>query len=272
MPGENADDISADAEQAGVAKADETAEAYDEIQRRRGDGENDDARRDLDDERLSQPFARHRHGRQHRQNDSAGNGVAQRRAGGISAMGGEQSSRPEGEDRRHHHEDRHAAERRRQQNASERVDGPTMSAATKRRGSSRSADDRDDSARMRIGSPMPTCTDRIGPAMTPARPASGADAEQGGEDQRHVDAHGGAMGRSLAPARTHMPMRVRMMMKIEQERHRQSRQQDGEPEGGIGNAGMISTWPDRAGGRFMRKGVGRKAMRVVSLSAGSSRR
>ena len=45
------------------------------------------------------------------------------------------------------------------------------------------------SVRIRIGSPMPGCTDTIGPAISPARPASaGAQAEHQRVEPAHVDA------------------------------------------------------------------------------------
>ena len=65
------------------------------------------------------------------------------------------------------------------------------------------------SARIRIGSPMPTCTAVSGAVIMPAKPASAAPTPNTTVNTRGTSTPSAiAMLRSLAPARTHMPARV----------------------------------------------------------------
>ncbi|MNS90163.1 hypothetical protein D3C72_1242000 [compost metagenome] len=66
------------------------------------------------------------------------------------------------------------------------------------------------SARISTGSPMPDCTDRIGPASAPATPASTDPSRNSSVFSRSTLAPSTlAMGALLAPARISMPKRVR---------------------------------------------------------------
>ncbi|KAG1533499.1 hypothetical protein G6F50_015858 [Rhizopus delemar] len=66
------------------------------------------------------------------------------------------------------------------------------------------------SVRIRMGSPMPVCADRMGPAISPASPASTAPSTNSSVFSRAMFTPSApTIMRSVEPARISMPSRVR---------------------------------------------------------------
>jgi hypothetical protein len=89
------------------------------------------------------------------------------------------------------------------------------------------------SVRMRMGSPMPGCTETMGPAMRPARPASAAPSAKTTEfEPAHVHAQGrNHVGVGGAGADEHAHARA-VDDDVQARAHRQAHGDDGEAVGG----------------------------------------